>query len=104
MAGIAEGAAVTEPSHNTLPMGCIKIHGLSFFVCNLAHLIQEVPVNDELIRFLQCLADAAIDGAGHSVVGWDCAKIANLLKGEQAEQPVSQGAKLLLALLMGEQK
>lgn len=61
-------------------------------------------MNDELIRFLKSLAEAAIDGAGHSCVGWDVEKIVALLKGEQAEQPVSQGGKILLAILKGEQK
>ena len=61
-------------------------------------------VNDELIRFLHCLGDAAIAGAGESCVGWDCEKIAAILRGEQAEQPVSTGGKILLAILKGEQK
>jgi hypothetical protein len=61
-------------------------------------------MDNQLIKFLESLAEAAIDGAGHSVVGWDCEKIATLLKGEQAEQPDSTGGKLLLALLKGEQK
>jgi hypothetical protein len=61
-------------------------------------------MSDELIKFLHCLADAAIAGEGHSCVGWDAEKIAAILRGEQAEQPVSTGGKILLAILKGEQK